>query len=141
MTRLTDTQRADAACRGQDPDLWHPERGDNGTWARQVCRGCPIREACLTVAVERREPYGVWGGAGERDRRKLRRAWLVGGPVWTMALAEHFEALDRGATVDANGPKVTHGRRVTYARGCTCGPCSLAAVMPDGAAAKIGSAA
>jgi WhiB family redox-sensing transcriptional regulator len=31
--------------------------------AKVVCRVCPMRQACLAGALERREPWGVWGGA------------------------------------------------------------------------------
>jgi WhiB family redox-sensing transcriptional regulator len=27
-----------------------------------MCRGCRARLACLAGALERREPWGVWGG-------------------------------------------------------------------------------
>ena len=27
-----------------------------------MCRKCPLREACLADALERAEPWGVWGG-------------------------------------------------------------------------------
>ena len=30
--------------------------------AKQICRSCPLREACLDGALRRREPVGVWGG-------------------------------------------------------------------------------
>jgi len=26
-----------------------------------MCADCPVRTACLTAAIERREPWGVWG--------------------------------------------------------------------------------
>ena len=126
-----------AACRGLDPAIFHPDEGDNGQAAMAICRGCPVRVACLTTAVAAGEHHGVWGGAGEGRRRVLRRAWLVGDLNWDMAVARHFDALDEGRALDDNGPNVTHGRRVTYARGCRCIPCSLTAVMPDGALAKI----
>lgn len=30
--------------------------------AKELCVGCPIREACLSGALGRSEPWGVWGG-------------------------------------------------------------------------------
>jgi WhiB family redox-sensing transcriptional regulator len=30
--------------------------------AKAICARCGLRERCLDGAVERREPYGVWGG-------------------------------------------------------------------------------
>ncbi|WP_009978648.1 WhiB family transcriptional regulator, partial [Mycobacterium avium] len=26
------------------------------------CAGCPVRRQCLAAALERAEPWGVWGG-------------------------------------------------------------------------------
>ena len=30
--------------------------------AKVLCRVCPLRDRCLAGALERREPWGVWGG-------------------------------------------------------------------------------
>lgn len=30
--------------------------------AKAICRPCGLRESCLAGAIERFEPYGVWGG-------------------------------------------------------------------------------
>ena len=30
--------------------------------AKQICATCPVAEPCLEGALERREPWGVWGG-------------------------------------------------------------------------------
>lgn len=30
--------------------------------AKAICGPCGLREACLAGAIEREEPYGVWGG-------------------------------------------------------------------------------
>ena len=30
--------------------------------AKAICAGCPRPESCLEGALERREPWGVWGG-------------------------------------------------------------------------------
>lgn len=46
--------------------------------AKAVCASCPIEEACLEWALTRREQYGVWGGASERQRRRMRRERRAG---------------------------------------------------------------
>ncbi len=43
-------------------DLWFAEHTADVERAKELCRGCPLREPCLARAVERREPWGVWGG-------------------------------------------------------------------------------
>ena len=45
-----------------DPDLFFAELPADVETAKALCRGCPIRLACLSGARERREPWGVWGG-------------------------------------------------------------------------------
>ncbi|MCK9897425.1 WhiB family transcriptional regulator [Frankia sp. AgB32] len=30
--------------------------------AKAVCQTCPVRTACLSAALDRAEPWGVWGG-------------------------------------------------------------------------------
>jgi len=49
-------------CRVNDAELWFAERTDEVELAKALCAGCPIREGCLAGAVERQEPWGVWGG-------------------------------------------------------------------------------
>jgi WhiB family redox-sensing transcriptional regulator len=43
-------------------DLWFAERAEDVERAKASCAPCPIRRACLEGALERREPWGVWGG-------------------------------------------------------------------------------
>lgn len=64
---------ADAACRGMNPDLFFPERGNRTQAAEQACADCPVADQCLDYALERREGFGIWGGQAEQDRRLLRR--------------------------------------------------------------------
>ncbi len=49
-------------CRVADADLWFAERPADLERAKAFCADCPARVACLTGALERREPWGVWGG-------------------------------------------------------------------------------
>ena len=49
-------------CRVNDAELWFAESPADVEFAKSLCRTCPVREACLAGALERREPWGVWGG-------------------------------------------------------------------------------
>lgn len=39
--------------------------------AKAICSTCPVAEACLAGAIERREPWGVWGGQLFKDGKVL----------------------------------------------------------------------
>lgn len=62
-----------ANCLGVDPELFFPERGASTREAKEVCRGCVVREECLEYALTHGEKFGIWGGLSERERRRLRR--------------------------------------------------------------------
>lgn len=62
-----------ANCKGMDPELFFPERGDSTREAKQVCRGCEVRHDCLEFALESGEKHGILGGLSERERRRIRR--------------------------------------------------------------------
>ncbi|WP_084505914.1 WhiB family transcriptional regulator [Nocardia harenae] len=49
-------------CRAGDPDLWFAESPVQLEEAKALCASCPIRKRCLSAAIDRREPWGVWGG-------------------------------------------------------------------------------
>ena len=49
-------------CRSNDPDAFFSERPDDVAFAKSLCAECPARAACLAGALERQEPWGVWGG-------------------------------------------------------------------------------
>ena len=46
----------------QDPKLFFAESPRDVERAKAICRGCRARIACLAGALERSEPWGVWGG-------------------------------------------------------------------------------
>ena len=66
-----------ANCLGVDPDLFFPERGASTREAKEVCRGCVVREDCLEYALTNGEKFGIWGGMSERERRRIRRARAI----------------------------------------------------------------
>ena len=53
---------ASLPCRANDPDLWFAESPADVETAKALCASCPLRGACLDGALERGEPWGVWGG-------------------------------------------------------------------------------
>lgn len=66
--------QAHGNCRGVDPNLFFPERGESTRDAKAVCAGCAVRDECLEHALSRPEKFGIWGGLSERERRRIRRA-------------------------------------------------------------------
>jgi len=72
-TRMNLSWRQRAACRGIDPNVFYPPSEEEAEEAKSICAGCPVREACLEYALANRERDGVWGGATERERRRLVR--------------------------------------------------------------------
>jgi WhiB family redox-sensing transcriptional regulator len=47
---------------GTMTSLFFSEQIDDIRRAKQICGLCPVQEPCLAGAIERREPWGVWGG-------------------------------------------------------------------------------
>jgi WhiB family transcriptional regulator, redox-sensing transcriptional regulator len=49
-------------CRVNDPELFFAELPSDVEYAKTLCQDCPVQALCLSGALERREPWGVWGG-------------------------------------------------------------------------------
>ena len=69
------------SCRGMDPEVFFPDRGESLAPAKAICADCIVRDECLEYALDNRERFGVWGGTSERERRRLRRARREGTKV------------------------------------------------------------
>jgi WhiB family redox-sensing transcriptional regulator len=72
--------RAAAACRGIESSVFFSpdaERGQARTRresrARRICQDCPVLRRCRDHALATDEPYGIWGGMTEADRRRHAR--------------------------------------------------------------------
>ena len=60
-----DPWRVDARCRdgaASLTDLFFSEDLSDIARAKSFCAECPVQTDCLTSAIARREPWGVWGG-------------------------------------------------------------------------------
>ena len=70
--------RESAACRFLETDLFFPI-GKTGLAvaeiqrAKAVCADCPVRQPCLTFALDTHQGYGIWGGYDEDERRVMLR--------------------------------------------------------------------
>lgn len=83
-----------AACREYDPETFfgphtcdidcdgekgcYRAKAEQGRFARireakTICQSCPEQAPCLAWALETDQPYGIWGGTTERERKNLRR--------------------------------------------------------------------
>ena len=57
-----DTCGTTLPCRSYDPELFFAESPADVELAKALCRTCPVRMSCLEGALQRQEPWGVWGG-------------------------------------------------------------------------------
>lgn len=74
--------RERAACQDLDPDLFFPI-GSTGPAvdqirnAKMICEQCEAKSECLEFALSSNQESGVWGGATEDERRRMRRIRLA----------------------------------------------------------------
>jgi len=61
--------RHDAACAGEDPELFFALTDHGVQAAKAVCRECPVKIDCRQWADDRGIVYGVWGAESEEERR------------------------------------------------------------------------
>ena len=89
-----DTWQQKAACRGLDPELFFPDRGESTANAKTVCAGCAVTNECLMYAIINVEIVGVWGGKDGKQRRTIRRQLIADGVI-------------EAAASDPNRPRTT----------------------------------
>lgn len=61
------------ACNGLDAEVFFPDSESAADEAKSICSTCKVRVSCLEHAIVVREKDGVWGGATERERRRIIR--------------------------------------------------------------------
>ena len=62
LNALTVGMDSELPCRQYDPDLWFADVPADLEVAKTLCGPCPLKVECLAGAIERAEPWGVWGG-------------------------------------------------------------------------------
>jgi WhiB family redox-sensing transcriptional regulator len=62
LTASAEVDEEELPCRSNDPELFFAESPADVELAKALCRTCPLMEECLAGALDRREPWGVWGG-------------------------------------------------------------------------------
>lgn len=96
-----------AACIGHpEPSIFFSDNVHDHR-AKQVCRGCRVRKACLDYALARPERHGIWGGTNSNERQAL--------------LDEQGRSLAEADRLRRRPAE--HGTRSRYVRGCRCEPC------------------
>ena len=60
-----------AQCVGEAPAVFFPSDGVGVLRAQKICASCPVIDECLDYALANHISHGVWGGASERQRRRL----------------------------------------------------------------------
>ncbi len=79
MIALDRTWQPIALCSGNHSHLFFPpstserkdEREKREVRAKSICQICPVQMPCLDYAAEIKEPYGIWGGLTEAERRQV----------------------------------------------------------------------
>ncbi|MBY3989593.1 WhiB family transcriptional regulator [Rhodococcus fascians] len=74
----TETWRwqVDARCRDSEPSTFfgstdsEPCESNVAENAKTICTHCPVPKQCLAHALAVGEPFGVWGGMTEKERRQ-----------------------------------------------------------------------
>lgn len=65
---------AKGKCTELPPEIFFPSDGVGVEVAKKICATCKVKMICLEYAVVNHIDHGVWGGASERERRRIARA-------------------------------------------------------------------
>lgn len=77
--RPADHWQLRSLCRGNHAHLFFPpstferkeDRERREARAKAICKVCPVVVDCANYAITIREPFGIWGGLTEMERREL----------------------------------------------------------------------
>jgi WhiB family redox-sensing transcriptional regulator len=100
-TAVEQTDTATLPCRVYDPEVFFAETPADVEFAKAICVECPVKAACLAGALERREPWGVWGGELFVLGAVVARTRPRGRPRKDAAVIEAQLAAEAAAAVEA----------------------------------------
>lgn len=66
-----------AACKDYGADTFYYDSPDKSvnlkkeSYAKNICRKCPVAAECLMHAIQNNETYGVWGSFAPKERNTL----------------------------------------------------------------------
>jgi len=65
-----------AACLTAEPEVFFPVGSGGGALdeisaAKAICASCAVLNECRDYALSSRQPFGVWGGLDEEQRRAV----------------------------------------------------------------------
>ncbi len=93
-------------CKEVAPDVFFPSDGMGVLVAQRICAECPVSHECLEYALEHHIDHGVWGGASERERRRILRRRRT----------SHTVSVPRRVSVQSRRPRSRRPGRVTRSR-------------------------
>jgi WhiB family redox-sensing transcriptional regulator len=73
-----------AACLTAEPEQFFPfgaagSVGRETAAAKAICRRCDVLTQCRDYALDTRQPFGVWGGLDEEERRATLQERVLAG--------------------------------------------------------------
>ena len=129
-----------AACIGRTPLFYGPPgeqphaKIHREAQAVQVCKGCPVRAACLAEALARDERHGVWGGKTEDERVHIaavtgrkKRVLKPAPPIEAPSLFDSGVDEAEAAWRDAEAVALAYHGGTMRPYGCECASCGAAA--------------
>lgn len=69
--------RLEGACRDVHTKLFFPSAEKDSGPAKAICADCTVVAACRAYALEHESILGIWGGATQQERDRMRRHHLV----------------------------------------------------------------
>lgn len=112
--RVNDTRwRPDAKCRDSDPELFYTDSEKARKYAKAICAGCPVREACLGYAMALEAAisgaagrrHGIWGGLTANER------WALANPKQAEQKRKAKATYDKNPAARARKRETERARR------------------------------